>query len=192
MLMSSQVAVWKAEHRAFGALLALLEQQLQRVRKGEAPNFQMMLDIVDYMIDYADRFHHPKEDLVFARIAELHPEMAGSVRELGHEHAAIVASGRALAREIEAVVGGAIVERGVVEELGQRYLDACRRHMYAEEQGLFPAAVEYLSDEDWKSIERASARGNDPLFGERPEQRYHALRSEIRSLIEGPGCERET
>ena len=189
--MSSQVAVWKAEHRAFAALLTLLEQQLERVRTGGAPNFQMMLDIVDYMIDYADRFHHPKEDLVFARVAERQPAAADSVHQLAREHSAIVANGRALAREIEAVVGGEIVERSVVEELGRRYLDAFRRHMYAEEQGLFLAAVEYLSDADWDSIERASARVEDPLFGERPEQRYEALRSEVQPIIETPSSDRE-
>ena len=189
--MSSQIAVWKAEHRAVAALLELLEQQLEQVRKADTPNFEMMLDIVDYMIDYADRFHHPKEDLVFARIAERQPATADSVRQLAHEHSAIVASGRALAREIEAVVGGAIVERSVVEELGRRYLDAFRRHMYAEEQGLFLAAVECLSDADWESIERASARAEDPLFGERPEQRYEALRSEVQSIIEGSSPERK-
>jgi hemerythrin-like domain-containing protein len=189
--MSSQITVWKAEHRAFAALLALLEQQLEQLRTSGAPNFEMMLDIVDYMIDYADRFHHPKEDLVFARIAQHQPAAADSVQQVAHEHSAIVASGRALSREIEAVVGGAIVERSVVEELGRRYLDAFRRHMYAEEQGLFLAAVEYLSDEDWKSIERASARAEDPLFGERPEQRYDALRSEVQSIIEGSGPERK-
>jgi hemerythrin-like domain-containing protein len=189
--MSAQVSVWKAEHRAFAALLTLLEQQLQRVRTGGAPNFEMMLDIVDYMIDYADRFHHPKEDLVFARIASRHPAAAESVSQLAHEHSAIVANGRALAREIEAVVGGAIVERSIVEELGQRYLDAFRRHMYAEEQGLFLAAVEYLSDADWESIERASASVDDPLFGERPEQRYQTLRSEVQSMIDESGADRE-
>jgi hemerythrin-like domain-containing protein len=189
--MSSQITVWKAEHRSFAALLALLEQQLEQVRTSGAPNFEMMLDIVDYMIDYADRFHHPKEDLVFARIAQRQPAAADSVQQLANEHSAIVASGRALAREIEAVVGGAIVERSVVQELGRRYLDAFRRHMYAEEQGLFLDAEECLSDEDWKSIESASARADDPLFGERPEQRYQALRSEVQSIIEGPGSERE-
>jgi hemerythrin-like domain-containing protein len=189
--MSSQITVWRAEHRAFAALLTLLEQQLEQVRTSGAPNFEMMLDIVDYVIDYVDRFHHPKEDLVFARIAERQPDAADSVREIAHEHSAIVASGRALAREIEAVVGGAIVERSIVEELGRRYLDAFRRHMYAEEQGLFLAAAEYLSDADWESIERASVRVDDPLFGERPEQRYSALRSEVQSIIEGASPERK-
>ena len=189
--MSSQVAVWKAEHRAFAALLALLELQLERVRTGGAPNFGMMLDVIDYMIDYVDRFHHPKEDLAFARIAQRQPEAADSVREIAQEHSAIVANGRALAREIEAVVGGAIVERSIVEELGRRYLDAFRRHMYAEEQGLFLAAAECLSDADWDSIERASARVEDPLFGERPQQRYEALRSEIQPIIETPSSDRE-
>ncbi len=177
--MSSQVSLWKNEHQAFAALLALLEQQLEQFHRAAAPDYEIMLDIVEYMVDYADRFHHPKEDLAFARIAERQPTAADSVRQLAREHSAILASGRELAREIEAVVGGAIVARKVVEELGQRYLDAFRRHMYAEEQGLFVAAVECLSDEDWNSIERASERGDDPLFGERPEQRYAALRSQL-------------
>jgi hemerythrin-like domain-containing protein len=48
-----------------------------------------------------------------------------------------------------------------------------------EEQGLFLAALEHLSKEDWTSIEREAKRGEDPLFGERPQQRYSALRREV-------------
>ena len=54
--------------------------------------------------------------------------------------------------------------------------------MYAEEQGLFLAALEHLSKEDWARIEREVKRGEDPLLGERPVQRYDALRREISGL----------
>jgi hemerythrin-like domain-containing protein len=177
--MSSQVSVWRAEHRAFGALLMLLEQQLELFRKGNAPNYEMMFDIVNYMIDYADRFHHPTEDLVFAIVAERVPGARDKVRELMREHLQIVKSGRELSNGLEAVMGGTVVLRSVVEDLAQQYLDIFRRHMYAEEQYLFLAAAEKLSEGDWESIERKVERGGDPLFGEQPDQRYIALRREI-------------
>lgn len=177
--MSSQVSVWRAEHRAFGALLMLLEQQVELLRKGDAPNYEMMLDIVSYMVDYADRFHHPTEDLVFAIVAERVPGAREKVRDLMREHLEIVKSGRELTNGLEAVMGRTVVLRSVVEGLAQQYLDMFRRHMYTEEQYLFLAAAEKLSKEDWQSVERKVGRGDDPLFGERLDQRYAALRREI-------------
>ncbi len=178
--MSSQVSVWRAEHRAFGALLVLLEQQLELFHKGDAPNYEMMLDIINYMVDYADRFHHPTEDLVFAIVAERLPAARDKVRELMREHLEIVKSGRELTNRLEAVISGTVVSRSVVEDLAKQYLDIFRRHMYTEEQDLFLAAAEKLSKEDWESIEREAERGEDPLFGERLDQRYTALRREMR------------
>ena len=177
--MGSLVSLWRAEHRAFGALLGLLEHQLEQFHRGETPNYEMMLDIVDYMVDYADRFHHPGEDLVFAKVAERVPATRGSVQDLTRQHSEILESGRELTRRLEGAIHGAVTLRSTIEDQGNRYLDAFRRHMYAEEQGLFLAALEHLSKEDWVSLERETKRGEDPLFGERPEQRYSALRREI-------------
>jgi hemerythrin-like domain-containing protein len=177
--MSSLVSVWRAEHRAFGALLGLLEQQLELFHEAEAPNYAMMLDIVDYMVDYADRFHHPAEDVVFAKIAERVPAARDSVRELTREHSEILRNGRELTSGLEGVLHGAVTLRSTIEAQAKRYLDTFRRHMYTEEQGLFLAALEHLSKEDWTDIEREAKRGEDPLFGERLEQRYSALRREI-------------
>jgi len=173
------VSLWRAEHRAFGALLGLLEQQLALFHQSEAPNYAMMLDIVDYLIDYADRFHHPAEDVAFAKIAERVPAAGDSVRELMREHLEILRNGRELARGLEGVLHGAVTLRSTIEAQGKLYLDAFRRHMYSEEQGLFLVALEHLSKQDWTDIERDAKRGEDPLFGERPDQRFSALRREL-------------
>lgn len=177
--MSSRVNVWRSEHRAFSALLAVLEEQFELFRKAEAPNYEMIVDIVDYMVDYADRFHHATEDIVFAKVAERVPTARDSVRDLMRDHSEIVKNGRELTSGLEAVIGGAVILRTTVEDQAKRYVDAFRRHMYTEEQGLFLAAVENLSKEDWEGIDRVAERGEDPLFGERPEQRYIALRRQL-------------
>jgi hemerythrin-like domain-containing protein len=180
--MSSLVSIWRAEHRAFGALLGLLEQQVELLQKGEAPNYEMMLDVVSYMVDYADRFHHPAEDRVFAKLSERVPATSDNVRELGRQHSEILKNGRELTSGLEGAMNGAVTLRSAIENQAKRYLDTFRQHMYTEEQGLFLAALEHLSEEDWRTIEREAQRGEDPLFGERPDQRYRALRQEISGL----------
>jgi len=177
--MNSLVKLWRAEHRSFGALLGLLAEQLDLLAKGEAPNYEIMLDILDYMVDYADRFHHPAEDLVFAKVAERVPSARESVSDLMRQHIELVKIGRQLIGALEAAVHGTVTPRSTIEAQGSQYLDAFRRHMYAEEQGVFLTALEQLSSEDWNSIHREARRGEDPLFGERPQQRYAALRREI-------------
>src|SRR4249920_3012723 len=113
--MGSLVSNWRAEHRAFGALLGLLEQQLEQFHRGETPNYEMMLDIVDYMIDYADRFHHPGEDVVFAIVAERVPATRGSVQNLTREHSEILENSRELTRRLEGAIRGAVTLRSTIE-----------------------------------------------------------------------------
>jgi len=177
--MGSLVSNWKSEHRAFGALLALLEQQLALLHDGDAPNYEMMLDVVDYIVDYVDRFHHPTEDIVLATVAERVPAAREPLRELMRQHVALVKTGRELRGGLEAAMSGSMALRADIEEQAKRYVDTFREHMYTEEQELFLMASEHLTPQDWDGLGQAARRGEDPLFGERPEQRYRALRQQM-------------
>jgi hemerythrin-like domain-containing protein len=61
------VDIWHAEHARFGRLLDLLEREAGRLESGQDPDYQLMLDIVDYLNDYPEKFHHPREDIAFSR-----------------------------------------------------------------------------------------------------------------------------
>jgi hemerythrin-like domain-containing protein len=180
--MSSQVSTWKDEHRTFSTLFQILEKQLKVFREDDTPNYDLMLEIVNYMLDYADRFHHPMEDLVFDIIAVRVPQVREKIWELKREHIDIAQKGLELANAINAVMGGTVISRDVVEDLSKSYLDLFRRHIYAEEQGVLMEAATKLTKEDWENIERELVRGEDPLFVERLDQRYSALRREIAIL----------
>jgi hemerythrin-like domain-containing protein len=51
--------------------------------------------------------------------------------------------------------------------------------MQMEEVLFFPAARKSLTPEDWASLEAASRKGDDPLFGDEKHEIYKALYQEI-------------
>lgn len=174
--MSKQIELWEIEHRNFAKLLDVLETQLAIFHEGSEPDYDLMLDIMDYMISYTDRVHHPKEDLVFARIAERAPAVRGTIEQLARQHREIAESGKDLHRRLESLLGGAILSRQSIEEPARKYIDSLREHMDTEYRDVFPAVRKTLRADDWNAIDaEAGAFVPDPLFGERLEQQYEAI-----------------
>jgi hemerythrin-like domain-containing protein len=177
--MASQVGVWKQEHRNFAKLLDLLDAQIRRFHDGETPDYQLMLDAINYMVDYADRVHHPKEDVVFERLAVRVPASRSIIEGLQDEHEQLAATGQVLLSSLDSVVSGLMLKRGSVEDEAQRYIAAFRRHMQAEEGDVITAAAATLTEQDWREIQRIEADMEDPLFGARLEARFESLKRQI-------------
>jgi hemerythrin-like domain-containing protein len=177
--MSDPVSLWHAEHVNFAALLDLLELQLDRFHRGEAPDYELMLDIMFYMTHYPDVAHHPREDLAFARIAERNAALRPTVERLSEQHSALKRDGNALVIALDDIVNGSITSREHVETPGRAYVAAFRRHMDIEEAEVLPLARKLLDRDDWVAIERAIRELDDPVFGKSSDQRYAALRRQI-------------
>jgi hemerythrin-like domain-containing protein len=173
------IALWHAEHVNFATLLDRLEAELERFHKGEAPDYELMLDIMFYMTHYPDVLHHPKEDLAFARIKERQVEAGAIIDELAGQHAHLKETGETLLQALDEIVNGSITSREHVEAPGRAYLSEFRRHMIIEETAILPVAAKLLSDDDWAEINAAIQHIDDPLFGKKAEVRYAALRRKI-------------
>ena len=63
--MKEPVALWHAEHDDFRRLLALLQREVAAFQSGEHPNYELMHEIVEYLVHFPDRLHHPREDAAF-------------------------------------------------------------------------------------------------------------------------------
>jgi hemerythrin-like domain-containing protein len=131
------------------------------------------------MTHYPDVLHHPKEDLAFARIAERHFAAQSTIEKLAGEHAVLKREGNALVVALDDIVNGSITSREHVEAPGRAYIAAFRRHMRTEEAEILPLAATLLDRSDWAAIEAAIRKLDDPVFGERGDERYAALRRQI-------------
>jgi hemerythrin-like domain-containing protein len=173
------IALWHAEHVNFAALLDLLEAEVDRFSRGQAPDYELMLDIMFYMTHYPDALHHPKEDLAFLRIAGRDPGVRAVVQVLGEQHSLLKREGDALVVALDDIVNGAITARHHVEAPARAYIAAFRRHVDIEEAQILPLAAALLDRDDWAAIDGAMPKLDDPLFGQTQDARYAALRRRI-------------
>ncbi|MCC7327218.1 MAG: hemerythrin domain-containing protein [Burkholderiales bacterium] len=177
--MPDTLALWHAEHANFARLLDLLDDQLALFCGGATPDYELMLNIMFYMTRYSDVLHHPKEDLVFAKIKEREHATARTVDELTRQHALLKRSGADLVRHLDDILNGTVSSRAVVEAIAGDYLDTLRNHMRIEESEILPLAARLLTREDWTAIHRSIGHVDDPLFGKHPEPRYVELVEQI-------------
>ncbi len=172
------------DHATMAQMLNALERQLHVSGDGVAPDYDIVHGVVDYCLEYPDLYHHPKEDLVFARLKALDPEAAAQVGDLPGEHGELAAQTRRLQEAVAAVLGDLEVPRGQFDATLREFLDTYRRHMSEEERAFLPAARRALSAEDLAEIETRLRRPDDPLFGAPSEDRFAALRRNILAWAE--------
>ena len=177
--MSELITLWQAEHKHFARLLDLLERQVAAFHADDGPNYALMLDVVSYLRYFPDRFHHPREDVAFARLARRDPGMKPLIDRLLQEHRVIAAAGTELLAYLQQVVDDIVVERARVEAAAATYLVYYRRHLALEDRDIVPRAEALLTPQDWEAVVAAIPAGADPLFGENSEPRYRELRRQI-------------
>jgi hemerythrin-like domain-containing protein len=154
------VGRWHADHVYFRRLLDLLEKQVDIFHSGGRPDYALMLDIIYYLRRFGDLSHHPREDVVFARLAERHPATALSVARLAQEHRVIAHAGEQLERALEQATDGSYIERADIEALAATYLAYYRHHIAREESDVLPLAARMLSAEDWAAVQAAAPAGD--------------------------------
>lgn len=182
--MTHQMDRWDKEHRTFSRLLDVFELQLTLLRGDGEPDYNLMLDIMEYLTSYSDRVHHPREDIIFAKVAEREPAVKQTVEELSKQHHEMAENGKALHARLQSILSGMIESRQAIESAGRGYVATFRRHMDKEYQDLFPTARQALNQEDWDRVEaEAGPIDADPLSGERLDQQYAALRKAIASAM---------
>jgi hemerythrin-like domain-containing protein len=172
------------DHANMTKMLDALERQLAVFDAGETPDYDIVRGVVEYCIGYPELYHHPKEDLVFARLKAVDPAAAAEVGDLPSEHEELTVLTRRLRDAVEAVLNDLEVPRGRFDETLRAFLDAYRRHMALEESTFLPAARRALSAADLAAIDASLDSPEDPLFGAPSEERFAALRQDILNWAE--------
>ena len=177
--MTSSLAYWHADHINFARLLDLLDEQLAAFHRGESPDYGLMCDILYYLRDYSDRFHHPQEDVAYARLVQRDPAIQLVVNRLLQEHRVIATAGEELFNRLNDAAGDVLAPRTALEAASATYLVYYRHHLSTEERDVMPRAAQALTEEDWAAIAAAVPASPDPLFGKNVLERFVALRRKI-------------
>ncbi len=167
------------DHENMKKLFGVFEQELSTFNRGEPPDYDLIVDILDYCIAYPDIYHHPLEDLVMERLKKRNPDAAAPMGDLHEEHNRLMAQTRIFLALVHDVRQQRQIARTTFSDEAQAFLDAYRTHMRYEDETMFPAAAESLTETDWKEIEASWESPYDPLFADRSERRYRRLRNAV-------------
>ena len=176
---ANPIEVWHTEHAYFKRLLDLLHRQVTVFENGQRPNYELMEDVISYLREYSDRFHHPREDVAFARLERHCPQLAPTLARLRQEHRVIATAGERLMGMLESILEDAVLPRTEVEAAAATYITYYEAHIDREEREVLGRCARHLTPEDWDAVNDAIAAPADPLFGADPAQHYRDLRRQI-------------
>src|SRR6266702_6076825 len=136
------------EHQLIVRMLAVLEQKGTETGRGEYTNYRFYLEAVDFIRNYADRFHHAKEeDVLFEALVK---------NGMPREHSPIAAmlmehdQGRAFVKAMETAALEALDRQPgreqIIADNALAYAALLREHIAKEDEILYPLAERVLPD----------------------------------------------
>lgn len=137
------------EHRLIERVLDALETASHRIGSTDAFGPSFFLDAVDFIRNFADAFHHMKEeDVLFEfMVASGMPREGGPIAVMLYEHEV----GRRFVRAMKAAAeswaeGQEDAQRDLVEN-AQGFIELLRQHISKEDNILYTIAAQVLSPE---------------------------------------------
>ena len=169
------------DHVNLNKLLAVLSNKLDKLKGGELPNFILMADAVDYISNYADHYHHPREDEMYQFFQDDTncPELTEAVERCMADHQALKKYSDDLLEAIDCILNDAVVPMATFAAKLESFLDHQAEHLNLEEGTLFPLLDDIITPQQWTELEARLPKADDPLFGELQTERYIELYTEL-------------
>ena len=136
------------EHLLILRMIALLERNAARTADCGYSAWQFYLDGVDFIRNYADRFHHAKEeDVLFAALVKNGmPREHSPVAAMLLEHEQGRTYVRALETAVQETLAGLPGREAAIVEHAQAYAGLLREHIAKEDGILYPLAERLIPD----------------------------------------------
>ena len=137
------------EHQLILRMIALLEHNTDLLEQGAFRNWSFFLDAVNFIRNFADRFHHAKEeDVLFVElVSNGMPEKQSPIEAMHMEHE----QGRAYVRALEdatlKAAAGELGQVSLIVENARAYAALLRAHIEKEDGILYPLAERVLPED---------------------------------------------
>jgi hemerythrin-like domain-containing protein len=137
------------EHKLILRMISLLEKNAALTAAGQYSNWKFYLDGVDFIRNYADRFHHAKEeDVLFeALITNGMPRANSPIAAMLMEHDQGRAYVGAMEKAAQEALAGQSGRESLIAENALAYAELLREHISKEDEILYPLAERVLPEE---------------------------------------------
>ncbi len=165
------------EHELILRMIALVEHNTALLEAGKFRNWQFYLDAVDFIRNFADHFHHAKEeDVLFSELVKNGmPEKQSPIEAMQMEHDQGRAHVRSMEDAAQKALAGETGQATIIAEHAKGYAELLRGHIEKENDILYPLAERILPDD---------VRGGMLTAYEVAEAKMPGLKTKYQKLVE--------
>jgi hemerythrin-like domain-containing protein len=172
----------KAEHQIILQGIDLMEKGAARLEKGENIPADYFRKAIDFIRNYADRYHHAKEeDILFVRLEQVgFSSRMGPIAVMLAEHDQGRGFISALERANEKYASGHKTAAADIVTNARNYATLLKLHIQKEDMVLYPMAENALGDAGVEQMQPDF----DKVEGEKAgtEQKYIAILAELERI----------
>ncbi|MDR9440006.1 MAG: hemerythrin domain-containing protein [Halomonas sp.] len=173
----------RQDHANMARMLHVLHLKQKSLASGERPNFQLVREVVDYILDYQEGFTRPLEKICTERLKELDPSSAEVIERMSKDYRALQSRLKRLSNDLDMILMDAVVPMDRFAEDLKAYLDSHRAYLRDERELLFPLIRENFTDQDLVALSEALPEGAQAQL-ERLQEAYPELYAELRDAPE--------
>ena len=179
--MSTLINQLITDHKNLTRLLNILDDQVKAFMlnsNDEENDFSVLLETLDYLNAYPQKWHHPAEDLILNFLLEkdLNKEDKDSIKTILKQHQVLEKETKKLEELFLSITNDAIIPMRRISEQFFSYLDLQREHIETENHLVFPIMEQNITESEWQSLQgKLSNTLKDPLFQTRIKSEYNIL-----------------
>ena len=173
------------EHDLISRFIDTLDEAVHRMEEDHNPPPDFFKKSVEFATEFADTFHHRKEELVmFRQLAQKKSgAIDGRIEALRYQHD----QGRGLVSSIRDSISGYAdgdsLAIAVVRESGAAYVSLLRHHLHTEDHIFFPMARAELTDDEFEALALEFDNERERL-GVGTFKRFQKIVVDLRAMIE--------
>jgi hemerythrin-like domain-containing protein len=143
----------RRDHREIEQLLDILEDECDVFRRGEQPDYELLMELGDYFDLFVNQYYYAKEDLLLERQRKLNDPCMSFVTDVSAKRAKTTSSLQALGAILRAILNDQTVFRETFEDAAHSFIRHERRRIEIEEQKLRPIAQMALRPTEWAHLQ---------------------------------------
>lgn len=170
------------DHLNISRLLTVLDRVITDIDDERPVRYQLVRDVLNYMTNVSDVYHHPKEDIIYEYyVVYRTDDVCPVTKELTQQHTLIVEQGNSLLELINMVLMDAVIPLDKVKSELKQYIELQRSHLDYEEAIVFPILRKAMTEDDWRNLEQnwSQKTVEDPLFGPEISETYKDLHQQL-------------
>lgn len=173
----------RQDHANMARILHVLQLKQKTLAAGERPNFQLVREVVDYILDYQEGFTQPLEKVCTERLKQVAPESEKVTARLAKDYRALKAQLKRLSDDLDMILMDAVIPMDRFADDLRAYVEAHRAYLRDERELLFPMIGEYFQDGDLETLAESLPEGAAEKL-ERLQEAYPELYAELRDAPE--------